>query len=96
MAPSSRNPARCSPLIASTPCSELKEHEKNNIRSSVDSFLRSFPMMGDDGTFRRDATRRDRAEYRLAGIAKQRAQLDFEEQLLRAEIDRAERKAVRA
>lgn len=81
----------CSPATAPLePCSALSDHEKSEVRSTVDSFLRSFPMMDKDCRFRTDVTRRERAEYRLSKMAKQRARLDFEEQLLRLEIARAD------
>ncbi len=88
-------PECCSPALAITPlapCSELAEHEKRDVRSYVDSFLRSFPMSDADGSWRKDATRSERAEFRLGMMAKERARLDFEEQLLRSEIAIAARK----
>lgn len=85
-----RNVACCAPPTQfAAPCSELPERDKRDVRSSVDSFLRSFPMADADGSWRRDATRRERAEYRLGMMAKERARLDFEEQLLRQEIAKA-------
>ena len=63
-------------------CSSIPEHEKERIRSRVEAFLRSFPMMRENGCFRSDVTRKERAQWRLDRIQEERLHLYFEEMLL--------------
>lgn len=75
-----------------TKCSTLEPFEVERVESSTESFLRDFPMLDmATGTFKhgpRQQLRKERAAYRLAKIEKQRAELEIEERLLRAELSK--------